>query len=123
MMTNIEFDKAENFLGKHVIVTVDRPLGSTHPKHKDIVYGVNYGFISGTKSPDGEELDAYILGIDRPVDTFEGFCIAFLRREKDDDDKLIIVPDEKMNYSEAEIRRLISFQEKFFESKIFFIKK
>ena len=54
-------------LGKIVRVTVDRPLGSCHPNDKDIVYKVNYGYIEGIIAPDGEEQDAYILGVDAPV--------------------------------------------------------
>ena len=30
-----------SMLGKIVKVTVDRPLDSVHPKHKDIIYNVN----------------------------------------------------------------------------------
>ena len=50
-----------NYLGKEVVVKMDRPLGSKHPKH-GFIYTVNYGFIPGTISGDGEELDAYVLG-------------------------------------------------------------
>lgn len=53
-------------LGKYVKVIVDRPLGSFHPKHKDIFYSVNYGYIEGIIAGDGEYQDAYILGIDKP---------------------------------------------------------
>ncbi len=49
-------------IGTIVKVTVDRPLGSCHAKHKDIVYPVNYGYIAGIMAPDGEEQDAYIFG-------------------------------------------------------------
>ncbi len=52
----------ENYLGKKVDVAVDRPLGSKHPKH-DIIYEINYGYVSNTKAPDGEEIDVYILGV------------------------------------------------------------
>lgn len=34
-------------LGKIVKVTVDRPMGTYHPKHKDIYYPINYGYIEG----------------------------------------------------------------------------
>ena len=34
-----------NMLGKIVKVTVDRPMGTYHPKHKDIYYPINYGYI------------------------------------------------------------------------------
>ena len=54
-------------IGKTVKVLVDRPLGSYHPKHRDMYYPVNYGYIEGIMAPDGEEQDAYILGVDEPV--------------------------------------------------------
>ena len=36
-------------IGKTVTVTVERPLGSCHPEHKDIYYSVNYGYIRGNQ--------------------------------------------------------------------------
>ncbi len=65
-------------LGRIVAVTVDRPMGSFHPKHKDIYYPINYGYIEGIIAPDGEEQDAYILGVDKPVDKFTGKVIAII---------------------------------------------
>ena len=59
-------------IGKVVKVTVDRPMGSYHPKHKDMYYSVNYGYIEGIMAPDGEEPDAYILGVSNPVKEFTG---------------------------------------------------
>lgn len=53
-------------IGDIVTVTVDRPLGSTHLKHNDIYYSVNYGYVSDIIAPDGEEQDAYVLGIEKP---------------------------------------------------------
>ena len=41
-----------------VKVIIDRPLGTYHPKHKDIFYTVNYGYVEGVIAPDGEEQDA-----------------------------------------------------------------
>lgn len=43
------------------------PIGSIHPKHDDIVYPINYGFIPKVLGGDGEELDVYLLGVDVPV--------------------------------------------------------
>lgn len=68
-------------LGKKVTVTVDRPLGSYHPKHPDMLYTVNYGYIKGTIVPDGEEQDAYILGVNEPVEVFTGKVIAVMHRK------------------------------------------
>lgn len=104
------------FLNKIVTVKIDRPLGSKHPKY-GFVYPVNYGYIPNTVSGDGEELDAYILGIDEPIENFTGKCIAIIHRKNDDDDKLIVVP-ENHNFTDEQIRKLTNFQEKFFTSEI-----
>ena len=48
-------------LGQNVTVFIDRPMGTYHPKHKDIYYPVNYGYISGVIAEDGEEQDAYFF--------------------------------------------------------------
>ena len=95
---------------------MDRPLGSKHPKH-GFIYLVNYGYIPGTVSGDGEELDAYILGVHQPLDTFEGRVIAVVHRLDDDDDKLIVVEDGK-NYTDDQINALVEFQEKWFKTEI-----
>ena len=102
-----------NFIDEKIKVKIDRPLGSKHPKH-GFVYEVNYGYIPNTKSADGEELDAYVLGVDQPITETEGICIAIIHRTDDDDDKLIISPDEK-DFSDAEIEKLTEFQEKWFK--------
>jgi inorganic pyrophosphatase len=107
---------AGQFLGKKIKIIIDRPLSSKHPKYGD-VYPVNYGFVQGIKAPDGEEVDAYVLGAPRPLKKFTGKCIAVIHRTNDDDDKLIVVP-EGVNFSDEEIRRLTHFQEKWFKSKI-----
>src|SRR3989344_1650895 len=114
MNGNIE-NYAIGFLGK--TVKINRPLGSKHPKH-DIIYEVNYGFVPDTKAPDGEEIDAYLLGVDKPLDEFIGKCIAIIRRSDDDDDKLIIVPENSENMSDEQILELVNFQEQWFKPKI-----
>lgn len=105
-----------NYIGNIAQVKIDRPAGSKHPKH-GFIYPVNYGFVPNTISGDGEELDCYVLGIDEPIDSFQGKCIAVIHRTNDNDDKLIVVPEEK-NYTDEEIRKLTNFQEKYFESEI-----
>lgn len=66
-------------IGDIVKVTVDRPMGSYHPEYKDMYYPINYGYVEGMMAPDGEEQDAYILGVDRPVDEFIGKIIAIIQ--------------------------------------------
>ena len=106
----------EEYLGKVVKVIMDRPLGSRHPKH-NFIYPVNYGYIPNTLSADGEELDAYVLGVHEPLDTFEGVVVAIIHRINDNNDKLIVMPKGK-NYTDDQIRALTEFQEQYFESII-----
>ena len=109
-MNNLEY------LGKIVNVKMDRKLGSIHPKH-GFVYPVNYGYIPGTVSGDGEELDAYVLGEHMPLDELTGRVIAIIHRTNDDDDKLVVMKDGR-NYTDDQIRALTQFQEQYFKSEI-----
>ena len=104
-------------LGNIVKVIIDRPLGSHHPKHKDIIYPVNYGYIPGVIAPDGEEQDAYILGVNEPITQFVGKVIAVIHRLNDIEDKLVVAPENKA-FSKDEIADLVAFQEKFFDIEI-----
>ena len=104
-------------IGTTVTVTVDRPLGSYHPEYKDIYYPINYGYIEGIMAPDGEEQDAYILGVNEPVDKFTGKIIAIVHRKDDIEEKWVVVPD-GITFSKEEIRRQIYFQEQYFDSEI-----
>ena len=107
---------AKDYLNKEVNVIIDRPLGSHHPKH-NFIYMVNYGYIPGTISGDGEELDAYVLGVFEPIKEFKGKVIAYIHRTNDNDDKLVVVPIDK-NYTNEQIESLTEFQERFFKSTI-----
>lgn len=104
---------SESYIGKVLKVKMDRPMGTKHPKH-GFVYPVNYGYIPGTVSGDGEELDCYVLGVFEPLEEFEGECIAIIHRTNDDDDKLVVVPIGK-EYDDSAINALTEFQECFFE--------
>jgi len=95
---------------------MDRPLGSKHLKH-GFLYEANYGFIEGTKSADGAELDAYFLGVNDPMQKAEGTCIAIVHRLNDDDDKLVVAPKE-LELSDEQIKVAVAFQEKYFKSVI-----
>lgn len=116
MSTKSKFTDPKDFLNQIVKVKIDRPLGSKHDKF-DMIYELNYGFVSGTLSPDGEELDAYVLGVDEPIKEFTGRCVAIIHRTNDNDDKLVVVPD-GFEISDEEIRTQTNFQEKWFKSVI-----
>jgi len=102
-----------DYIGNLVRVKIDRPLGCQHPKY-GFEYTINYGFIPYTSSGDGEELDAYVLAIDEPLDEYVGRCIGVVHRINDDDDKLIVVP-EALDLADEDIENNIAFQEQWFK--------
>lgn len=110
-------EKLENMIGQNVEVYIDRPIGSTHPNHNDILYPINYGYIKEITAVDGEYQDAYVFGENKAIDYCKGIVFAVIERENDIEDKLIVVTDNK-DYSIEEIKKIVNFQEKYFKSKI-----
>ena len=104
-------------IGCRVKVTVDRPLGSVHPEHADLVYSVNYGYVDGIVGGDGDWQDAYILGVSEPVSDFMGVVIAVIVRENDVETKWVVAP-EGVNFSQKQIADAVNFQEQYFRITI-----
>lgn len=111
-MTNIY-----SYINKVVEVRVDRPIGSRHPIY-EFVYPINYGCLSGTLSGAGKEIDVYILGVDQPVDSFVGKAIAVIHRIDDNEDKLIVIPEEAKDLTDMQIKDATYFQEQHYSSAI-----
>ena len=105
-------------IGMIVQGKIDRPLGSVHPIHHNIVYPINYGYIENIFANDGEEQDVYILGAQKPLKTFKGTVIAVYHRINDNEDKWIVALDNK-NYSDQEILDSIYFQEQYFQGELY----
>lgn len=100
-----------------ITVIIDRPLGSVHPGHSDIIYPVNYGYVKGIIAGDGEEQDVYVLGVDKPIETFTGKLIAIIHREDDVEDKWVVCPED-MTFTEEEIFKQVHFTEQYFKVEI-----
>ena len=103
-----------DYMGKHVHVVVDRPIGY---RHGDIVYPINYGFIPELIAGDGEEQDAYILGVNEPVAEFDGQVVAAIRRKNDCEDKFVVAPAGAV-YHQGQIAEAVHFVEQYFDSRI-----
>lgn len=104
-------------IGEVVKVIIDRPLGSSHPVHRDMIYPINYGYVEGIFAFDKEEQDAYILGVSEPIKEFTGVVIAIVVRHNDTESKWVVAPI-GMNFSKREISDMIWFQEQYFQSEI-----
>lgn len=104
----------QKHLGTTVSVQIDRPAGTVH---KGIVYPVNYGFIPGLPGGDGEEQDAYILGVTQPLQTFTGQVIGAIRRYNDCEDKLIVAPAGTILH-QGQLAEATAFQEQYFDTHV-----
>ena len=114
----IENKDYRDIIGKNVKGTIDRPLGSAHPRHKEMIYPINYGYVDGVFAGDGAEQDVYVFGTDNPLQTFEGKIIGVYHRLNDVEDKWIVALDEKP-YTDQEILKAISFQEQYFMGELY----
>ncbi len=102
---------------KTLTVTIDRPLGTYHPEHKDLYYPINYGYVQGVMAPDGEEQDAYVVGISEPLDEFTGELTAIIHRKDDIEDKWVVAP-KGIRFSKEEIKEFVKFQEQYFDYSV-----
>lgn len=107
-----------HIIGKTVKGTVDRPLGTAHPRHPEMIYPINYGYVDGVVAGDGAEQDVYIFGTDKPLKDFEGKVIAVWHRFDDVEDKWIVSLNGE-DIAEEKILGDISFQEQFFYGKLY----
>lgn len=104
----------QEHMGKLVHVIVDRPVGYDH---EGLVYPVNYGYIPGLVAGDGEEQDAYILGISEPLTEFDGQVVGAVCRKDDCEDKLVVAPAGS-RYHQGRIAEAVHFAEQYFDVRI-----
>lgn len=104
-------------IGQKIHVVIDRPLGSDHPVYDDVVYEVNYGFAPGYFADDGQYQDVYILGVDEPIEHFDGVLTAILRHNDERVDKWVVVP-EWYTLNDEDIIEQTYFLERYFNSTL-----
>jgi len=104
-------------IGCRVHGKIDRPIGSHHPRHNEMIYPVNYGYVEDVFAEDGAEQDIYLIGTNIPLSEFEGIVIAVYRRYDDVEDKWIVSADGR-DYPDDEILKQIEFQEQFFHGEL-----
>lgn len=84
---NIEFWNTLDEIVNHSEIVIDRPKGTAHPKYPDFIYQVDYGYLKGTCSMDGEGIDVYVGSGDKKIDAI--MCIVDLMK-KDSEIKILI---------------------------------
>ncbi len=45
-------------------ITLDRPYRTPHPDYPEIIYPINYGYVNGTTSTDGDEVDVFVGSVE-----------------------------------------------------------
>lgn len=126
MSVSVQIKKGDlSYLGKVFDITIDRPAGTVHPKHEDIIYPINYGYVEGLVAGDGECQDVYMLGCTTPAESCRGVIVGVLLRSDDDEDKWCAVPEEYLEGDtmdkpllyEPYMLRETHFQEQFYHTE------
>ena len=73
--------------------------------------------MSCVMAADGEEQDAYVLGVSRPLEAFTGTVVAVIHRLDDVEDKWVVAP-KGMTFSKEEIIKQTHFQERYFNIEV-----
>lgn len=108
----------KSYLGKTVDIKIDRPMGYVHKKENyNITYPINYGYIPNVLGGDGEELDVYLLGVNKPVNEYKAQIIGIIHRENDIEDKLVAAPINTF-YTKYEIEEYVHFQEQYYKTTV-----
>ena len=75
------------------------------------------GIIPGVLGGDGEELDVFLVGVEKAVSTFTGEIIGIVYRADDVEDKLVMAPS-GVRFTAEEIARAVYFQEKYYDTTV-----
>ncbi|MBO4864225.1 MAG: GNAT family N-acetyltransferase [Eubacterium sp.] len=105
-------------IGTKVKGTIDRPLGCHHPRHPEMIYPINYGYVDGVFADDGAEQDVYVFGTDKPLWTYEGTVVGVIHRLNDCEDKWIVSLDGTPIDKET-ILKNVEFQEQYYMGELY----
>lgn len=82
-------------------LVIDRPRGSAHPRHPELTYPLDYGYLDGTSAGDGHGIDVWLgSGAERHLNAI--ICTADLDK-RDAEIKLLL------GCTEADISAIESF--------------
>jgi len=62
-------------------LVIDRPKGTSHPRYSALIYPLDYGYLEGTTSIDGNEVDVWAGSADRNVVTGAIAAVDLLKRD------------------------------------------
>lgn len=95
-------------LGKYVRVRVTKPIHSRSEQY-GFEYGLNFGSVEGGRQFDNKNIrGAFIMGINRPVRTFDGRVIALIRRPGENGCYIVVAP-KSTRFIDTQIRESVAF--------------
>lgn len=69
-------------------LVLDRPRGTPHPRYPDFTYPYDYGYLAGTRSGDGQGIDAWIGSL--PERSVTGIIYTVDLHKRDAEIKLLL---------------------------------
>lgn len=99
--TIMEYHIDQDILGKEVTVVVDHPYGSAHLIYPDTDYPCNMGYVEDLVQEKELFQEAYIYGVNEPVETFKGKVIGIIYYKDDVISKWIVSKEENVNHQEV----------------------
>lgn len=95
-------------LGKYVRVRVTKPIFSQSEQY-GFEYGLNFGTVEGGRQFDNKNIrGAFIMGIARPVRTFDGRVIATVHKDGEPGFYIVVAP-KSTRFIDTQIREAIAF--------------
>lgn len=87
---HMEYLFVSKWLGKKVHVQIDQPYGSWHSHIPDLLLPCNVGMVEDVLKDTGDIIDAYVLNVFEPVETYDGIVIAILVEQGSDYVRFIV---------------------------------
>ena len=82
-MSNRDFWQALDTLVATSELVIDRPRGSTHPRYSTFCYPLDYGYLKGTSSSDGDGIDVWVGSLPEKKVIGVVFTVDLLKRDSE----------------------------------------
>lgn len=82
-MSDMEFFDTFDMLISSSEIVLDRPRGTAHPRYPDFIYPLDYGYLQGTRSSDGDGIDVWVGSLSENRVTGVIVCVDLLKRDSE----------------------------------------
>lgn len=82
-MSQKQFFDAFDILVSSSEIVLDRPRGTSHPRYPDFIYPLDYGYLKGTYSGDGDGIDVWVGSLTERCVTGMIVCVDLVKRDSE----------------------------------------